>query len=152
MTATNHVLTGAVIAGVIHNPWLALPVAFFSHFALDGLPHIGAPGLTFDSMPFKIILFTDMSVAAFVLLLLLLLAPASVWLLIACGILCASPDLMWLQKFLAGNRHQKIPKPGPVRRFHSKVQWFERPIGSVVELAWFFAMLTILGAQLLIIR
>ncbi len=34
-----HALTGAFIAYEIPNPFLALPLAFFSHFAVDLLPH-----------------------------------------------------------------------------------------------------------------
>lgn len=39
MTATNHALTGAVIALAINEPWLAIPLAFLSHFAIDAIPH-----------------------------------------------------------------------------------------------------------------
>lgn len=39
MTATAHALVGALIAGKIGNPALALPLSFLSHFAGDILPH-----------------------------------------------------------------------------------------------------------------
>jgi hypothetical protein len=38
MTATNQVLTGAVLGMVLANPWVALPAAFLSHFVLDSVP------------------------------------------------------------------------------------------------------------------
>ena len=39
MTATNHVATGVLIAVVVPDPWVALPLAFASHFVCDALPH-----------------------------------------------------------------------------------------------------------------
>ncbi len=39
MTATGHAIVGAAIATQISNPFVALPVAFFSHFVCDKLPH-----------------------------------------------------------------------------------------------------------------
>jgi len=34
-----HALTGGVIAYKVGNPWISLPLSFFSHFLLDLLPH-----------------------------------------------------------------------------------------------------------------
>ena len=34
-----HTIVGATIAAKIGSPWLALPLAFLSHFAADLLPH-----------------------------------------------------------------------------------------------------------------
>ncbi len=39
MTATAHALTAAAIATKIPNPAIGLPLAFFSHFLLDKVPH-----------------------------------------------------------------------------------------------------------------
>lgn len=39
MTATGHALIGALIAAKFHNPYLAIPLAFASHFAADMVPH-----------------------------------------------------------------------------------------------------------------
>ncbi len=39
MLETPHVVVGAAIATVIPNPFLAIPLAFLSHFALDMIPH-----------------------------------------------------------------------------------------------------------------
>lgn len=50
MLATAHMLAGASMGRSIRPAWLALPVAFASHFALDVIPHLdshalfGAPG------------------------------------------------------------------------------------------------------------
>jgi hypothetical protein len=39
MTSTAHALVGAAIASRLQNPTLAVPLAFFSHFVLDSIPH-----------------------------------------------------------------------------------------------------------------
>ena len=39
MTATSHALIGASLASVITNPVIGIPIAFFSHFAADLVPH-----------------------------------------------------------------------------------------------------------------
>jgi hypothetical protein len=41
MLVTNHVLSGAVIGAATRNPWLAFPLGFASHLALDVAPHWG---------------------------------------------------------------------------------------------------------------
>ena len=41
MLVTNHVLSGAVIGAAARNPWLAFPLGFASHLALDAVPHWG---------------------------------------------------------------------------------------------------------------
>ena len=38
--ATPHMLAGAAIGRGLRRPWLAWPVAFASHFALDFIPHL----------------------------------------------------------------------------------------------------------------
>lgn len=39
MTATGHAIIGTVIAAKIGNPYLAIPLALLSHFAVDRIPH-----------------------------------------------------------------------------------------------------------------
>ncbi len=39
MLATPHALVGAIIASKVHNPAIGLPIAFFSHFLFDLVPH-----------------------------------------------------------------------------------------------------------------
>ena len=40
MLLTNHALTGTVLGLSIDNEVILVPVAFASHFVLDGLPHL----------------------------------------------------------------------------------------------------------------
>lgn len=39
MLETPHVALGVAIASKIGNPWIAIPLSFVSHFALDRVPH-----------------------------------------------------------------------------------------------------------------
>ncbi len=143
MTATNHVLTGVLIVSVVHNPAIALPLALLSHFVSDALPHYGDMLVGLSSFKFKLILGADVYLAFMMLVLLLILHPAHMWLLIFGGILAASPDLMWLPDFIAALRGKIAPVYGKIRRFHSKIQWYQQPNGVWIEAAWFIVVFII---------
>lgn len=147
MTATNHVVTGAIIGATIHNPLLAIPVAFFAHFALDALPHFGMDkaGISHRSRTFLYILVADMAIALAVLISIVGLGLPSWPVLVACGIACASPDLMWLWPWIHEVQGHEKQSMGKVRSFHSRIQWCERPWGLAVEIVWFVAGLALLG-------
>jgi hypothetical protein len=138
MTATNHVVTGALLATFITNPVTALPLAFLLHFLLDALPHFGRISGGSTTLKFKAIIFTDMIFATAFLLSIVILQPSH-WLLLAgCGVVCSSPDLMWLPRWINELRGKKNRPLNKVEAFHSNIQWGERPWGWVIELAWFF--------------
>jgi hypothetical protein len=60
----------------------------------------------------------------------------SFWLLAAvCAFVATSPDLLWIRKFVFARTHRRF-NPGRIERFLSDIQWFQRPIGALVELAW----------------
>lgn len=136
MTATNHVVTGMTLLAAVPHPAM-LPVAFLSHFALDALPHYGAPATEHTSHKFLVILFSDMGVAASFLLAITLLQPENWPLLVLGGILSASPDLMWLPRWLQELQGKDPGKLHLIGRFHSWIQWAEKPWGLIVELIWF---------------
>jgi len=137
MTATNHVLTGMVIASAIPNPAIALPAALLSHFLMDALPHYTDPDIGINSFKFKLILGADAYIAAMCLLLVFMLQPANMWVIIAGGILAAAPDLMWLPDFIAALKHEPAPVYGSIRQFHHRIQWWAKPAGAYVEAVWF---------------
>lgn len=148
MTATNHVVTGALIATYIHNPWVALPVAFAAHFALDSLPHCEPPGKpNVLSFRFAVWLATDCGLAASILLTILLLHPPMVWLLLACGVACASPDLMWLYYLIYKKGHNQNHWPW-LANFHGRIQKYTSPKLWPVELAWFLVAGGLLASRL----
>lgn len=140
MTATNHALTGTAIGLIIGNPLLAVPLALLSHFICDAIPHFGTndPEKALRSKLFKIYLIIEALLCFLIVLSLIVLQPAN-WLLAAvCAFLAASPDL------LSANRYFKtrLGKPwtaGWYSNFAHNIQWFEKPIGAVVEIAWFVA-------------
>lgn len=144
MTASNHVVTGALIGAAIANP-IAIPLAFFAHFVLDALPHYGVDDHT--SRKFIFVYSADFGLASAVLLTLVLLQPQNWFLIALCGIACASPDLMWLPRWILELKDKKLKPMGSIRRFHAKIQWAEREAwwGMLSEVVWFSGMLVLLS-------
>ena len=145
MRAINHALTGAVIGFSISEPALALPAAFLSHFALDAIPHFGERRKEHAGKNFHDLLILD-TLLCFGLVLVLAIWRPRHWLLAAfCAFLATSPDFMWVGKYLRARAgHKAKPVKNIVMRFHGKIQWFERPLGLAVELAWAPAMVLLL--------
>lgn len=137
MTATNHALTGALIGLSVGHP-VALLIALGSHFVLDAIPHYTDEELMkASSKNFAILLVVEACICAGIVLLLLMARPEH-WLLgSVCAFLATSPDFMWIPRFVRARRGQTEPKlKNVVMRFHNGIQWFARPIGAFVELAW----------------
>ena len=145
MTATNHALTGALIGLSVHNPWLALPAAVLSHFICDSLPHYGDNPDAIRTDGFRRLLVVEASLCLAIVAVLSLLRPEH-WVLAAiCAFLATSPDLMWINKFrLARQGQSETAKPAAILRFHAWIQWFERPSGAAVEVAWLVAAVILL--------
>lgn len=146
MTAINHALTGAVIGLVVGEPLIALPAALASHFVCDALPHFGSgqpPATHLKTKIFRYYLVTDASLCVLLVAILAIFQPQH-WLLASvCAFLATSPDLLHINKYLKLSRGQHW-KRGTFAKFADDIQWFERPIGAVVEIAWFTAALIIL--------
>lgn len=154
MTATNHALTGALIGCMIGNPWVAVPVAFTSHFVLDAIPHYGAGAASLDkylrSKGFAVMLSVDALLCVALVAVLAVTHPAH-WLLAAiCAFIATSPDLAWLPGYVRtkAGKHFRTKRQNAVLKFAAVIQWFEKPIGGVVELAWAAAVVTLLIAYL----
>jgi hypothetical protein len=146
MTAINHALTGTVIGLLVGQPLLAVPLAVGSHYVCDALPHFGT------GLPDKVVLKSNkyrdyLAVEAglcFLLVVGLVGFRPEHWLLAAiCAFAAAAPDLLSINKYLTIRRGRRW-QPGRYVRFASRIQWFERPIGAVVEVAWFVAALVII--------
>ena len=142
MTGTNHGMTGALIALIVKEPLLAISLSFASHFACDSIPHFGlAPGDELFDKKFNTTLALDFSVAVVMMLLIGFVFPAHRWLIWACMIAAASPDLMWAYYELYIKKIKKgTPKLDPLARFHTWIQWSQTPQGWFVEIFWFIAM------------
>lgn len=136
MIATNHALTGAIIGVSISSP-IALPIAFLSHFVLDAIPHFGDDDKRLKNTSFVIQLLIDASLCGLLVLILILSLGSKAILPSICAFLAASPDFMWMPDYLRIKRGQKPKgKSNLIMKFHSKIQWFQRPIGAGVEIAW----------------
>ena len=139
MTATNHALTGALIGLVIGEPLLAIPAAVVSHFVCDALPHYGS-ALPSEKLlktnRFRNYLIVEALLCASLVLVLALVRPEH-WLLASfCAFAAASPDFLWIPRYIQTRSGQKW-RPNPFSVFAIRIQWFQRPVGAVVEIAWF---------------
>jgi hypothetical protein len=146
VTATNHALTGAIIGLVIGEPLIALPAALTSHFVCDALPHYGssmADKAYLKTVRFRNYLMIDASLCVLLVICLVIFQPQH-WLLASvCAFVATSPDLLWLNKYLKARRGQQWKRTA-FAKFAGNIQWFQRPIGAIVEAAWFVAAVIIL--------
>ncbi|MFZ1248879.1 MAG: hypothetical protein WAQ24_00995 [Candidatus Saccharimonadales bacterium] len=153
MTATNHSLTGALIGLSIANPWLAVPIAFASHFVLDAIPHFGFKGkLTDDELlwrpAFKVLLAVE-AILCFIIVVALWQTQPQHWSVAAiCAFTAASPDLYSAPRFFKVNgiTHNEV-KWNRFRRFHHAIQT-ERVWGAGIELVWLIGTLSLFLTQL----
>jgi len=146
VTATNHALTGAVIGLVAANPLVALPAALLSHYVLDALPHYHTAmpdEKLYKTLGFKLYLMTE-ALLCFAIVQFLFFSHPVNWLLAAiCAFVAAAPDLLSINQYIL-IREGKKWKPNLYTKFASKIQWFERPTGAVVEIVWFVSLVIIL--------
>jgi hypothetical protein len=147
MRAINHALTGATIGLVSGEPLFAVPTALVSHFLLDMIPHHGSqsrnPGSLRSSL-FRRTLYADALLCTLLVMVLAGRHPLH-WLLGAiCAFVATAPDLFWYKRYrlaLAG----KNWRPGWFEKWASDIQWFQRPIGWLVEIAWFAAAIIVVS-------
>lgn len=146
MRAINHALTGAVIGIVVGNP-IALPIAFLSHFLLDAIPHHsyeGSDDEVYVLAKFKYTLLLD-ALLCFVLVIVLGVVGHVHWqLAVVCAFLATSPDFFHIPSYVKTLKDQPY-NPGIYSRFASRIQWFQKPIGAYVEVAWAFATVVLLA-------
>jgi ABC-type dipeptide/oligopeptide/nickel transport system permease component len=148
MTATNHALTGSIIAAAVPNPVIGLPLALLSHFVLDALPHFGAHTVANPkTKEFRAILITD-SIMTAVLLLFVAFASYRMgmnWFVVFMGgFLAWLPDVMWYKHYQSDLRGE--PKQWDrLRTFHKKIQQWEVSWGWAVEIVWFVAGVLVLN-------
>jgi len=153
VTAANHALTGALIGLTVTNPWLALPLAFVSHFVCDAIPHYDMK----DTSEAQLIgskrfvtwyILVPGAVCALIVAVLAAARPAH-WLLAAiCAFVAASPDLFWAPRFLYVRRTGKDRPLNAFLRFHAGLQWLTGPRLIWVEAVWFVVFAGLLVAHL----
>lgn len=141
MTAINHAITGSIIGLTISNPFIAVPLAFISHYLLDIIPHFGSKqdnDKFIKSKKFKIFLSIDILLCIILAVSLFIIKPTSYLIVILCAFIATTPDLVNLKRFILINLNKEY-KPGLLYKMSAFIQWFERPIGLNVEIAWFLA-------------
>lgn len=141
MRAINHALTGATIGLIVANPVAALGAALASHFVLDAIPHHGSKPSSQTSRWFAVGLLVDAILCVLLVLFLannLYAVNNPEWLIVSvCAFVATAPDLLWIPMYIRALRGQPEPTPNRFMRFAKRLQWFERPIGAVVEIMWF---------------
>jgi hypothetical protein len=129
-------MTGAIIGLSISAP-VAIPLAFVSHYALDALPHHDSKDKSLKKV--TLILLVDIILCLVLVLIIFIIRPSYWWLAILCAFLATSADFMWFSGY-NDLRTGKIPRPAAQRHvivaLHEKVQWFQKPIGVIVEIVW----------------
>ncbi|MEO7364140.1 MAG: hypothetical protein ABIV43_01380 [Candidatus Saccharimonadales bacterium] len=149
MRAINHALSGAIIGLSVGQPLLAAPLAFASHYVLDVIPHHGAAdgNDALGRRSFAVGLIVDALLCAILVLILAVRQPLNWPLAAVCAFLAASPDLFSFNRYWKTIHNQPF-KAGRYSEFAHKIQWFERPIGAIVELAWLIAAVVIISPYL----
>lgn len=126
-------VAGALIATAVAQPLAAIPLAFVSHFVMDALPHYGDNNNhSWLNRNFKYVLAIDLLLASAFITAILILQPASWFLLALCAIIAVSPDILWLPYFLADLRHQEL-EHSKLAKLLKWIQWGERPWGIYLE-------------------
>ncbi len=142
MTATNHVATGALVAVYIQRPLIAIPAAFLMHFVLDAVPHFRINAKNdqerFHKKTFLKFLGGDIAVALILLATVPIILSQIVnwWVVLACMIACASPDMAWGWRFFQSIFRNANRKKRRFSQLHTVIQWSETPSGIFVELSW----------------
>lgn len=146
MRAINHALTGTVIGLVVKEPAIAIPVALVSHWICDAIPHYGS-GISekyaMESKNFERLLYVD-TVLCFLLVVVLAVLRPNHWVLAAfCAFVAASPDFLSFNRWrlMRQGLKSKLTSYG---QFAKGIQWFERPIGGIVEIAWAIAAILLI--------
>lgn len=156
MRAVNHALTGAFIGLTIVQPAVAVPAALVSHFVLDAIPHYDAVPSRghkraklnwLRSKAFRWLLYADAALCVALVGWLDFLHPQHWLLAVVCAFVAAAPDLVSAKRYFLTLRH-KQHHPSRYEAFAGRIQWFEKPIGAVVELAWFIGVGVLLLALL----
>lgn len=150
MRAINHAITGAVIGLAVAEPVVAVPLALVSHFVCDAIPHWGFGKPTesaLRSKAFKYSLYIDAVLCLILVMAIYRQQPLNWVLAIACAFTAASPDLISIRRYRKALAHKSY-KPTAYEKFASGIQWFERPIGTFVEIVWLVAGLFVLSTFL----
>lgn len=139
MTTSNHVLAGTIIAVVVKQPALAIPLALISHFVMDALPHHGYDGAGYsETFKHKSTYFIE--ALGIIGMIALLSTGIYGWnLVLLTAIVAVSPDFEWPYRYFIYERKGLPPESTILTRFHKKIQWCERSWALPIEIVFFIA-------------
>jgi len=143
MTTANHVLVSSTIALAINQPVLALPIAFASHFALDGLPHFGYEGANYGTTFKHKMMYLALALDILGIIIVVSTFNFSAGIILLCAAAAVLPDLEHPYRYFLYERKGKVPPDTRLTKFHHDLQRFERPWGIYVEVAFFLVVLLI---------
>lgn len=154
MTGFNHATTGALIAAATGNVFLAVPIAFLSHFALDAIPHFG---WDFDKDVFErnrskefrvgIAFEFPLSVAAIIVFPIILQSIVPWWVTLLSIAAAMMMDLVWIYRGVGEVITKRVKPHNRVMDFHIDISHHHQNflLGVLWELLYFS------GALLLIV-
>ncbi len=142
MTGLNHGLNGAIIALVVKQPYLALPMSVIGHYVSDFVPHYGVSQDQVLEPKFNRFVKIDFLLSLVAMGILALLFPDHKLLIWGCMILSAIPDAIWwfyrktvkkwpsgLDKFSAW--HFKVNQRSHVDYLYFDVGWLVLAIAAI---------------------
>jgi len=144
MTATSHALIGATIGLAVHQPLIAIPVAFASHLVADAVPHfdftVGGQSVLKrnQNQLFRKLVAIDTNLVIVVFsALFFVVSSQDLWRGWLCALAAISPDFIWGWRMLGELRTHKVRPMGWFSRLHKWVQWKDSTalIGVEVVLA-----------------
>ena len=143
MFLTNHALTGTLIGLEVSEPLVIAPLAFASHFVMDGIPHFGNPkwksAKGFRDWHFLVMGSIDFMIAVGVTLGACLAWPDRAARIFLGSFFAALPDLFYIPEIIFNKRLDKR-----LRRIHARIQWSETPAGIFVEGGWASAIIALI--------
>jgi hypothetical protein len=151
VTATNHALTGAIVALAIEKPLLVVPLAVASHFLLDIIPHFGIHEDDVNKRNAHWMFRTVVSIDTVLVISLLIAVPLlangslSAWIILLGMVSALLPDSVWIYRFLRTMRTQIEHPYSKLSAFHQRIQWFERPWGLPIEIAWMVVAIIVIN-------
>lgn len=147
MRAINHALTGTLIGFTVNEPVVAVPVAFLSHFVLDIIPHYGTKldnPAALRTKNFIRSLYADAILCGVLIAVLFIIQPINWQLAAICAFAAVSPDLLSINRFIKAV--QKKPwRASAFSKFAKGIQWFQRPVGAIVEIIWLVATIILIA-------
>lgn len=139
MLVISHVVAGATIASFVPATWIAIPLAFTSHFLLDMIPHAQAPTDEGYRPNKRTYLFVGLDILAVVAFLYFFGPTIKAFFIILASVV---PDLFDLTRY---NKYfYRVFRP--FYDFHDKIQReTNKPIGFITQILLIVGCLLLIG-------